>query len=103
MKVSGQCDYVPGKTSVGFLVFRGTVQVIVPTCLCCKTEAWLSFLLQPVLGNIFEDPVLTLVKEGGSVQYKDVGQIFKIKQTKYRLNIFKKSISLYHRNLIART
>lgn len=65
MKVSDLCDYIPGKTCVGFLVCRGKVQVILPTCPCCKTEAWLSLLLEAVPGNIFEDPLLTLVKEGG--------------------------------------
>lgn len=104
MKVSGLCDYIPGKTCVGLLVFRGKVQVILPTCLCCKTEAWLSLLLEAIQGNVFEDPVFTLVKEGGSVQCKDLGQVFKIKQTKFS-TIFKKkkSIYLYHINLMAKT
>lgn len=39
--------------------------MILPTCLCCKTEAWLSFLFEAVPGNILEDPVLTVAKEGG--------------------------------------
>lgn len=51
----------------GFFFFgvRGKVQMILPTCLCCKTEAWLSLPPEAVPGNVLEDPLLFLAKERG--------------------------------------
>lgn len=69
------CEYILGKTCVGFFAVRGKVHVILPTCLCCTTEAWLSLLLEVVLGNVLKDPVLTPAKGGGGQeelwQYQD--------------------------------
>lgn len=65
----------------GFFGIRGKVQVILPTCQCCKTEAWLSLLPEAVPGSVLQDPVLTLAKEGGGHeelwQYQDFRLVFK--------------------------
>lgn len=72
--------------------------MILPTCLCCKTQAWLSLLLEVVLGNVLEDPVLTLAKEGRGQeelwQYQDFRLVFNIKQMQFRSSLKKKKSGL---------
>lgn len=68
--------------------------MILPTCLCYKTQACLSLLLEMVLGNVLADPVLTLAKEGRGQeepwQYQDFRLVFNRKQMKFRSSLKKK-------------
>lgn len=74
------------------------MKVILPTCLCCETETWLSLLLEAVVGNVLEDLILTLAKEGGGhkelQRYQDSRLVFKTKSNAYRSSIKKNKSDL---------
>lgn len=70
------------------------MKVILPTCLCCETETWLSLLLEAGVGNVLEDLIVTLAKEGGGRRELQRYQDFRLQnQMKYVQEQHKKIIS----------